>query len=428
MNMPASTPSPTALVMNPYYTGLGIARALRGSGVPIVALSSEPDIPGARSRYFDQVLMAPNGRDEPEALCDFLVKAGAGFSSKPVLFPTRDFDVIFLEQFHDVLAPWHVLPQPGNSPILRMMDKLELAGVAMKLGLPTPRTVSCDSAEVLEIQASAMRFPVIAKPRYAFQWRQQGLWEKVGAQKAFIADSREELRRLYSRLAAVTEEVLLQEYIPGVDMDIVVCCAYIGRDGKPKGHFTGRKLKQSPPLVGTGCVVEAVDCPAIVSPTFELLNAFGYTGIAEVEFKLDKATGIYYLIEINPRHWDQHELGTLVGINISRLAYEDMLGRAPQAILPTYPAGSRCVWVAERELALDIGRSVLAAIRAGPPSGRFRRGVAAAALGWRETSALLRGRRIYSMSRLSDPLPGANAGWSLAKDVFLAVGRRLRKA
>jgi len=428
MNMPASAPLPTALVMNPYYTGLGIARALRGLRVPIVALCSEAGVPGARSRYFDRVLTAPNGRDEPEALCDFLVKAGAGFPCKPVVFPTRDFDVIFLERFHDALAPWYVLPQPDDSPILRMMDKLELADVATKLGLPTPRTASCDSAESLELQASAMRFPVIAKPRYAFQWRQQGLWEKVGAQKAFIVESRGELRHLYSRLAAVTEEVLLQEYIPGVDMDIVVCCAYIGRDGQPKGHFTGRKLKQSPPLVGTGCVVEAVDCPAIVAPTFALLNAFGYTGIAEVEFKLDKATGIYYLIEINPRHWDQHELGTLVGINISRLAYEDLLGRALQAVLPIYPAGSRCVWVAESELALDVGRTVLAAIRAEPASGRFRRGMAVAVQGWRETSALLRGRRIYSMWRPSDPLPGAIAGWGLAKDVLLAVGRRLRGA
>ena len=428
MSMSAATPSPTVLVMNPYYTGLGIARALRGIGVPIVALSSEPDVPGARSRYFSEVLMAPNGRDEPEALCDFLVKAGAGFPRKPVVFPTRDFDVIFLERFHDALAPWYVLPQPGHSPILRMMDKLELAEVAMKLGLPTPRTASCNSAEDLESKASAMRFPVIAKPRYAFQWRQQGLWEKVGAQKAFIVDSREELRHLYSRLAAVTEEVLLQEYIPGVDMDIVVCCVYIGRDGRPKGHFTGRKLKQSPPLVGTGCVVEAIDCPAIVPPTFALLDAFGYTGIAEVEFKLDNATGTYYLIEINPRHWDQHELGTLVGINISRLAYEDMLGLESSPAMPTYPAGKRCLWIAERELAFDMGRNVLASIAAAPGAGSLRRGMSAAGQAWRETSALVRGRRIYAMSRLSDPLPGARAGWSLVKDAFQALGRRLRKA
>jgi hypothetical protein len=273
-----------------------------------------------------------------------------------------------------------------------------------------------------------MRFPVIAKPRFAFQWRQQGLWEKVGAQKAFIVESREELRRLYTRLAAVTEEVLLQEYIPGMDMDLVVCCAYIGRDGELKGYFTGRKLKQSPPLVGTGCVVEAIDCPAIVPPTLALLKAFGYTGIAEVEFKLDKTTGTYYLIEINPRHWDQHELGTLVGINISRLAYEDMLGLAPEPVLPTYPPRERCVWVAERELAFDMGRSVLASIAAVPGSGRWRRGMAATAQAWRQTSALLRGRRLYAMLRLSDPGPGASAGWSLVKEAFLALGRRLRKA
>jgi len=414
--------------MNPYYTGLGIARALRGRRVPIFALSWESNILGTRSRYFDKVLIAPDGRDEPEALCDFLVKAGAGFPCKPVIFPTRDFDVIFLDRFRDALATWYVLPQADGSPILRMMDKLELADVATKLGLPTPRTASCGSAEALEIHASAMRFPVIAKPRFAFQWRQQGLWEKVGAQKAFIVESREELRRLYKRLTAVTEEVLLQEYIPGVDMDIVVCCAYVGRDGEPKGYFTGRKLKQSPPLVGTGCIVEAIDCPAIVPPTLALLKAFGYTGIAEVEFKLDKTTGAYYLIEINPRHWDQHELGTLVGINISRLAYEDMLGLAPEPVLPTYPPGERCVWVAERELVLDIVRSLLVSIAAAPGSGRWRNGLAAIAQVLREPSTLLRGRRIYAMLRLSDPGPGASTVWSLVKDVFVALGRRLREA
>ncbi len=127
---------PPVVVMNPYYSGVGIARALRGRHVPIVALTSETDIPGARSRCFDRVLNAPNGRDEPEALRDFLLKAADGFPCKPVLFPTRDFDVIFLEQYRDTLAPRYVLPQPDHSPILRMMDKLELAEVATKLGLP----------------------------------------------------------------------------------------------------------------------------------------------------------------------------------------------------------------------------------------------------------------------------------------------------
>jgi predicted ATP-grasp superfamily ATP-dependent carboligase len=426
--MPQTLPLPPVVVMNPYYSGVGIARALRGRGVQLIALSWEPGVAGAKSRLFDKVLMAPNGRDQPEALCEFLVGMRGDFPCKPVIFPTRDFDVIFLERYRNVLAERYVLPQPEGSPILRMMDKLELADVATGLGLKTPRTISCKSAEDLDARASSMQFPVIAKPRFAFQWRQKGSWERVGAQKAFIVEGREELRALYARLATVTQELLIQEYVPGVDSDIVVCCVYIGRDGEPRGYFTGRKLQQSPPLVGTGSVVEAVDCPEIVGPTQALLGAFGYTGIAEVEFKYDRATREYNLIEINPRHWDQHELGTLVGINISWLAYSDMLGIASETVRPKYAPGARYVWVAEREFTFDLARRVLAAFSASPGSGRWRKGMSGAAGAMREAAQLVRGQRIYALSRLADPVPGASTAWNLLKDLLLAAGRRLQKA
>ncbi len=269
-----------------------------------------------------------------------------------------------------------------------------------------------------------MRFPVIVKPRFAFQWRQKGVWERVGAQKAYIVASREELDRLFGRLQEFTQELLIQEYIPGEDMDIVVCCIYVGRDGKSHGHFTGRKLRQSPPLVGTGSVVEAIDCSAIVAPTLALLNAFGYSGIAEVEFKHDHASGTYYLIEINPRHWDQHELGTLVGVNISWLAYSDMLGFAAEPVRPAYTPGSRYLWVAERELALDVARRVVGGF-AGPD--RWRKGIRNAAQSVRETARMIRGRRLYALARWADPVPGASAGWSFAKDMLRAARRRIRK-
>ena len=62
-------------------------------------------------------------------------------------------------------------------------------------------------------QADQKYRPLIVKPRFAYQWRQKGLWEKVGAQKAFITATREDLRALYPRLSVASEEVLLQEYV-----------------------------------------------------------------------------------------------------------------------------------------------------------------------------------------------------------------------
>ena len=123
---------PPVFVMNPYYSGVGIARSLQGYGVAVFALTSEPNAPGARSRHFNDVLVVPNGRDEPEQLCQRLLEIAADYvhGPKPIIFPTRDFDIVFLHEYREALEPHFLLPQPGDSSIIRMMDKYELAMVA----------------------------------------------------------------------------------------------------------------------------------------------------------------------------------------------------------------------------------------------------------------------------------------------------------
>jgi D-aspartate ligase len=426
MTAKAEHARPPVLVMNPYYSGLGIARCLRQTGISVYALTSEPNVPGARSRHFEQVFMAPNSRNEPEALCRFLIEKASGFRSPPVLFPTRDLDVIFLDQYHDALAPGYLLPQSRESPILRMMDKLELASVAKKLQLPTPETAICGTAAEIDQACMGMPFPLIAKPRFAYQWRSEGLWEKVGAQKAFVVQTPEELRRLYERLAPVSPEILIQEYIPGEDTDIVVYCVYVGRDGEPKGYFTARKLRQSPALVGTGSVVQACDREAIVAPSMRLLQAFGYSGIAEVEYKYDRGRDTYYLIEINPRHWDQHELGTLAGVNITWLAYADMIGVRQS---PTFPAYNRTrfLWVAEPELIRDFVHTVVAELSGPGAAEPMRNRLVAIFNTCKALSSLLDGLKIFAYASIADPLPGLYFGWRLAKDIACATWNRLRR-
>jgi len=269
---------------------------------------------------------------------------------------------------------------------------------------------------------------VIAKPRFAYQWRSGGLWEKIGAQKAFLSTKPDELRRLYQRLAPLAPEILLQEYIPGEDNDIVVCCAYIGRDGEAKGYFTGRKLRQSPPLVGTGSVVEARECDPIVAPAMALLKSFRYSGIAEVEYKYHRARGTYYLIEINPRHWDQHELGMLAGVNITWLAYADMIGLSQSPTLPAYDPTTSYLWVAEPELAWDFGK-IVAAEMTRPREAEPKRGrLAAISEAWTQVRRLLDGRKIFAYASISDPLPGLYSGWRLAKDACCVCWNRLRQS
>ncbi len=353
--MPSSK-APAVLVMNLFYTGIGIGRNLRGTGIRVDGLSAQADAPGARSRLFQRVVDVPSSREDPQALCARLLAIRADYAEAPVIFPTSDADVLFLADAATALAPHYRLPS-GLAALPRLLDKLKLATLAEEVSIPAPKTIVCVCEEDIQSASAAMTFPLVMKPRSAHEWRKKGMWLQVGARKAIPAASPDELIAEYRKFASFSPEVLLQEFVPGEDYEIVVCCCYIDEHGDMLGHFTGRKLRQNPPLFGTGCLVEATPVPEIVESSRRLLHACGYWGIAEVEFKRDPSSGRFLLIEVNPRHWDQHQLGTLVGVNLTRIAYDKAIGRLPPPCLPRYPAGRAPRWIAEQEALLLLARN-----------------------------------------------------------------------
>ena len=86
---------PAAVVMNMFYTGLGIARSLGEQGVRVIGLSSDRRAYGNATRYA-KIEMCPDSRERPEELRDFLLALGKKLATKSVVFPTRDDDVLFL--------------------------------------------------------------------------------------------------------------------------------------------------------------------------------------------------------------------------------------------------------------------------------------------------------------------------------------------
>ena len=53
---------PTAIVMNLFYTGLGIARSLGERGIPVIGLSAHRGIYGSYTRYAE-VRSSPDSRE-----------------------------------------------------------------------------------------------------------------------------------------------------------------------------------------------------------------------------------------------------------------------------------------------------------------------------------------------------------------------------
>src|ERR1017187_9589024 len=93
---------PTAVVMNMFYTGLGIARSLGEHGIPVVGLTSQRGVYGNFTRYARTVL-CPDSRNQPEQLLAYLLEMGRQIGHRSVIFPTRDDDVLFLDRFRGEL-------------------------------------------------------------------------------------------------------------------------------------------------------------------------------------------------------------------------------------------------------------------------------------------------------------------------------------
>ena len=375
---------PTAVVMNMYYTGLGIARSLGEHGVPVIGVTSQHRIYGNYTRYA-KIVFAPDSRNQPEELASFLIELGARLGHRAVIFPTRDHDVVFLDRFRRELEPYFILIAPETAALGVCLDKWETYLAACRADVPTPKCWMIEDEEYLPRVLAEASYPCVLKPVSAYEWRQQKNWEIVGGRKAIAIFSADELRAEYASVARANPRALVQEMIPGADDCLVIAACYLDRQGRWVAGFNTQKLVQSPEGFGTGCIVQSADRPEVFAPAVRILQHIGFTGIAEVEFKWDEGRHEYRLIEINPRLWDQHRLGKSVGADLAYLRYCEEAGIEPP-VLARRPAGEK--WIAEDSFILTALRLLW---RRDPKLGSLFR--------------LARGRRTYAIWSVRDPAP-----------------------
>jgi len=380
---PAPEERPPVIILNLFYTGLGIAHNLRGYGLRVIGLSADRQAYGRFSR-FCEVRESPNSQENPEGLNTYLLEV-AGELHGAIIFPTRDADVLFLDHYREELEPHFRLAIPARECLRNVVDKGKLVETAVRAGVSVPRTLVVKTREHISRVGDVVGYPCVVKPVRSADWRGGHNWEKVGGRKAFLARNVVELEKEYAQIASVTPELLIQEWIPGPPDQIVILGGYVGEDADPLVYFTARKLIQSPEDFGTGCIVESVDLPGLLEPTIRLWRALKYRGMAEVEYKRDARTDEYKLIEINTRHWDWHRLGIASGVNVSWAAYCDLAGISnSQKSPPILPAK----WIAEDATLLYLLRGV------------YHREIRL-----RSLQKDLSGRRLYGIFAWSDPLP-----------------------
>jgi len=370
------------VVLNTHYSGLAIARNLGQLGVRVLGLTAVPEFPGNASRWLEY-RPAPDSLREQQQLLEVLQDLARELDRPALLLPTRDHDVNFIARHRAALDDRYLIAQLPEPELEVVMNKEALNAVARRVGISVADGVTIRKAEELA-QAKELRFPCICKPLYASQWRQDGIWDAVGRQKALKLESYSALEAFYSGFSQLDPLVAVQEWIDGDEGHLQIFGSVCNAEHEVTASFTARKRLQYPPLAGTGLVVESLPLPELEQPSRELLRALAFRGISEIEYKRDARDGRLNLIEINPRHWDQHGLGAAAGVNLSEALYREATDQRPRLMRQV---NEPILWIAEAEYGRHLARCAL---------GRAP---------WRDVTLALGKRRTWSVFDRSDLRP-----------------------
>ena len=318
--LPAATPA--ALVMNTHITGLAVARSLGRAGVPVLGLDDERGGLGQHSRHLAGLGLVPGPTvDDGRELADHLTALGPSFAERPVLVPTNDDWVLALARHREQLEPHYRYSFAAYDVVQRALGKTTLYRACEALGVDVPRSWYLDE-QTPEQVAAVVPYPCVLKPDDS-----RGFYTAFRA-KVFVVQSPAEFVERCASAAEHGLTLVAQEWVETHPGGFWSVASYLSPDGTPRGVFTGRKLEQWPPDFGTSCLADSRWDPEIAAAGVRVLQELGYSGISEIEFVEDAATGRRLLLDVNTRAWKWIGLPVAAGVDLPVLAYRDAVGQA----------------------------------------------------------------------------------------------------
>ncbi|WP_077623708.1 carboxylate--amine ligase [Sediminibacillus massiliensis] len=304
-----------------YYIGLSIIRCLGVHGVHTVAVDySSKNNYGAHSKYCSERILAPHYQEDPEGFLAFLKAYAEKQSEPPVLIPGHDNYVELIDEHLEELKGYYLIPQTKPGLYSQVMNKETVHRLAEEHGVAVPETVRINEDDLLEKVDRIIKYPCIVKPvdspAFVAKFRS----------KLFKVHNQQELQEALAKAEKENLEVIVQRIIPGFDDHMYTFDAYLNQDSKVTHWVTCQKQRQYPINFGASVYTEQKYVPELYDLGSKFLEAIGYKGFAEIEFKKDAETGKFYLIEINARTTNLNNLLYKVGVNFPYVTYRELTG------------------------------------------------------------------------------------------------------
>ena len=303
-----------------HHGALAVARTLGRLGVPVYAISEDAYTPLATTRYLKKAFVWESCPSDPESFVKAMSLIG-GFIARPtIIIPMDDLSAVYVAENAANLAPWFITPPVRPQLPHQLANKASLHALCAEIGIPIARSVvPCCFDEVRAFTEGA-KFPLMVKA--AEQW--VPLSDSFVTKAIYTPEQLLEFFETYNFEG--NRRLIIQEFIPGDDW---ICHGYYNAQKNISVTFTGRKLRGYPPDAGSTAVGLSLDNQALRRASEKLLKAVAYSGIIDMDWRMDERDGKYKIVDCNPRVGQNFRMfENSAGIDVVRAQHLDLSGRS----------------------------------------------------------------------------------------------------
>lgn len=313
------------IVYNTSYNGLSIIQELGSLGIECYALDNFRSV-GSFTKYA-KYLKCPDPNIYEKEFIDCLYNFCEKLAKKPVLFPTNDHWALITAKYKHKLSEVS-LPCVGSfSSVNTMLKKDIFYKIGQKKGYLTPYTWTLDQLDTITDD----KYPIVAKPKsknFPSEIHNTKVNKNLKNSRLVLINNKNELKNFIKNNKDLLRYMLFQEYVYGHTDAMFTVGIYANNKSNILGIFTGRKVRGYPADIGDNIVGESYSVPHyLIDNTKRIVKDLHFEGIAEFEYKLNKKTGQFKLIEINPRPWSWIGITPYCDVNLPLIAYKSLLGQ-----------------------------------------------------------------------------------------------------
>lgn len=315
-------------------SALAVVRSLGAAGHPVYVCASRRRSLAGASRYSRAEGLVADPLADPQRFSAD-VRALVARWNIGVLIPIGDASLLATLPDRARL-PNVTVPFADERIIRRIADKAAVFDAASSAGIAIPPQHIAADRDALLALAPDLAYPVVLKPS-------RSVGEHAGRRSKLLvrhAASAAEFRGAAAAMDPGAYPVLIQQRIvgPGIGIFLLVW------KNETLATFAHRRIREKPPAGGVSVYRESVAADAdLVGRSRALLDAFGWCGVAMVEYKVDERTGTPYLMEVNGRFWGSLQLAIDAGVDFPSLLLAAASG-APRPAVTTYATGVRSRW------------------------------------------------------------------------------------